>query len=195
MDTAAAIAFLSKENLMGSNWQKGTTLQAFDALPIAEYRAVISDHVETSSLVFTAGVDARRRSAALKRAPEWTEQEWPTDVDASSPVAQTYLALSKIKALLDFGARLDGQSADEIQAAVSQAFPHSLQRKAGVARYEVRAIVDLEGLASWGVRELSSGDAPAGASGSFADDRSDLQVLVQNLARADVQRQIEKMQL
>jgi hypothetical protein len=181
---------------MASTWQVSTTpLQKFEAMPIAEYRAVISDRVEGSSLTMAAGISIDRLSAALKRAPEWTEQEWPDNIDPSTPAAQAYLALRKIKAVLDCGARLGGRSADEIDAAVVQAFPAISRRNAGLARYEVRALIDLEGRASWGVRELSSGEPPAGAGGSFSDDRSELQVLVQNLARADVQRRIDEIRL
>jgi hypothetical protein len=96
--------------------------------------------------------------------------------------------------LFDFNAGVSGESASGIEGEIVKRFP-KLDSAAGggSAKFHVTANVRLDGQATWGVREHVAGSRPEGVTGSFADDSSELQVLVQNLVRADIYRKLEAL--
>lgn len=173
---------------MPSTWQTSTTgATSPGAAPVAIYKAIVGSSVESSTLQFVSSVDSADAQRALETPPRWVPGQWPERPDASSVAGMRYLALLKMRHLLDAGAGVASETATGIETELDGLFPATAS---GSARYEVTVVVQIDGQASWGVREISSGPNPRGAEGDFSQPRSNLQVLVQNLVRADLLKQL-----
>lgn len=179
---------------MPSNWQTSSSpVSDLDQSPVAIYSAVVGTTVETSSFEFMNDIAPAVLRRALEAPPRWAEDSWPSEAAAQS-AGSTQLALLKAKAILDVGARLEARSAAELRGELIGRFPALAHMSPGTAaRYELKVFVQRDGQASWGVRTLTEGRRIPGVGGTFSDEKSDIQMLVQNLCRADIIERIEEL--
>lgn len=173
---------------------------------MATYLAIVSGDVERSAMTLAPEATPGNRLAALRRSPEW----WPrSDPWPEADQKQTRLALLKLQALFDFGASIPGSTALEIRDGIYQKFPDAKDLMSSASarmpgqrplRIEVEACVRADGQADWGfvTPPFSMAALPNGAKAHFVKrsdlgGRTDLQVFVQNLVRADIYRRLEEL--
>lgn len=174
---------------MTSEWNLDVVSQpSSDA--VVTYTAVVSLSLERSSISFADGVPREALAEALARPPAWTLDPWSpprggTDRDLTS------IALSKMKAVLDFRAGLEANSASEIRAALQDRFPAVASGSRNIGStgerfksFVVEAAVYANGEADWGFITPAAGIDPSGMRSDDAD--GDLRIFLQNTVRADI---------
>lgn len=159
----------------------------------AKYEATVVTNLEASRLVLNRTVPERDLARALSIPPEWTLEPWPTD---ESNLER--LALTKLKALLDFDAQLSGISSSAVRGNLAAAFPElgpdlfrsgrSASAKAAARKvFQVEALIRLDdGQAQWSVEVPGEGALPPGIQSAELESGSSLKVFIQNVSRADI---------
>lgn len=164
---------------------------------LAHYDAIVSVDVERDSLTIVDPPLAQQSRADLARAPGYAA--WPpaplgpqTDLSMLSVEA---LVLARMKAVLDFGAKLAGSSGTALRAAIAtewSVLDRARQaRAAGTTspnyeRIRAQVTVRADGSAEWGYSRTATSAQPLPLSGIQADGRTSLDAYVQNQLRAAI---------
>jgi hypothetical protein len=162
---------------------------------VAAYTATIAPGIEDSSLTLATDLPEDVVDQALETPPDWSLEEWPS-LTADSDQVRTYLALLKLKALLDFDAGFDNGSAAQIYDQIQARFPDALAAGSASGSYRVvvlEAAIRTTGRADWACTVPEDGELPPGIKNDSMDSSTDLKLYVQNLARYDVARRLESV--
>lgn len=178
---------------MRSRWQ--TSVSPISTAPpsqaVALYTATVGLKVEYSAFGVNPAIDRSQLIAAIEPPPSWAPTPWPPHLVGGQDDI-TIFALAKLKALFDFAARLPNGTANEILRATYARFPLAEPTRAGsllqYKRFRVEARILLNGDPEWSYEIPSSGKFPPGVRAEMRE--SDLDVFIQNLVRADLQRRI-----
>jgi len=173
----------------------GTARSAQSLAPIvAKYTALVSTEVLSSSL--TVMPDADRALEALQAAPDYAPA-WPP-----RPLAATFssvrdvrlLALARLKTLFDFGASLPDDDIGVLRRSMAVRWPELLAPATTMAvagpyeRIAVTAVVRADGSPEWGFERSPSSGRPLPLSTGETRGRPELDLFIQNLVRADIER-------
>lgn len=138
--------------------------------------------------------------SAVSRAPEFSSVPWSETQAAAArePDPQRTLeifALAKIRALLDFGAELDGATPDQIRAQIDQRWPAIARARnsngwaAPTARYnrlQVEAFIRADGASGWGYTVISGGLPLPAFEGNDLKAAGEIDRYLQNMVRAEI---------
>lgn len=161
-------------------------------IPVATYRAVIGVSVERSDFTIHPDVEQEVVVAALLKQPEWCPIPWPVSDDPTDRELR-HLALLKIRLFFEFGARLQGETADEIHEALWLMFPDLRRASRGdlvekrFKRYPVDATIWSDGEASGGYTHPGDGEHPPLGILTW----NSLDLMIKNLVRADIHRLLD----
>lgn len=181
--------------MTGSTWNGYSPLHVppVTRLPVATYRATIGLDVEQSELTINPDINREIVVAALTKSPEWCPITWP-EIDTQTDLDLRHLALLKIRLFFDFASRLSGETTAEIHEALWTEFPDlraALDETATATRFKrfpVHATIWSDGTANGGYETVEEGELPP--LGVVTWDALDL--MIKNLARADIRRLIEE---
>ena len=167
------------------NWT--TTATTTDTPPpqlwAARYQATFRSRIEDAGLTLNPALPHSELLRTLSIPPEWTPEPWlATERDPH------VLALTKLKILLDFDARLTAGSSAEIRERIAASFPKvASARRDNLKAFQVEALVRLaDGQAEWSVAVPEDGDLPPGIRTAELESGANLKIVIQNLVRADL---------
>jgi hypothetical protein len=148
------------------------------------YSAVIGLGLERSGVRWEVSPATARD--AVERQPTWPT-EWP-DRSTLPQVDSLVLALRKVAALLDFDARIEGNTGDEIRQSILTSFPALTETKV-VPRgrsYRGEAYILADGIPRWQYESSEDHKVLPGLSTAKVNGKSDLDTYIQNVMRADL---------
>lgn len=160
---------------------------------VVTYTAIVGLRLEYARIRFDPSIsrgDLARVLAA--NPPQWKTTSWPppltgTDADLS------ILALSKLKANLDFTNRLSDGTALQMESAIQVRFPGITSEEAEASgnykRFPIEAEIWEDGSTSWGYEIPEAGEFPPG----FEADPTGLEIFLRNVVRADLQARLEAL--
>lgn len=181
---------------MVGTWQgrRSPTKRSRPRIAVATYRATVGLEVEQSSFSLSPSLDREIVAAAIVKQPEWCPRPWPSPIDPTDQDLR-HLALLKMCFNFDFMSELEGQTGDEIRASLGDRFPLIDDRLPdrtldhGFKRFEVEANVWDDGHADAGLQYPSAGEVPPLGPKPNWDQ---LDILIKNLARADIRDHLER---
>jgi hypothetical protein len=174
-----------------------TAVQSQVAPALAHYDAVLSVDMDRDALTIVDRQLAEQSRTELARAPGYAA--WPpaplgpeTDLSTLSVEA---LVLARMKAVLDFGAKLAGSSGTALRTAIANEWSvlntARQARAAGTTspnyeRIRAQVTVRADGSAEWGYSRTATSAQPLPLSGVQPDGRTSLDAYVQNQLRAAI---------
>ena len=160
---------------------------------VVSYSAIISSDLEHSSISLESSVPRSLLSSAISLAPEWSKTLWEPPATSSDQDLLTS-ALRKLLALFEFGAVVPGSSAAEIRDGLQATLSVTLGAGSPthLKRIEVVAKILENGKAIWGYKIPEPGEWAPGFEPTWVLEAqaSSLDVLLQNLVRADLHERL-----